>query len=113
MNDCLFCRIVAGQIPGDIVHRDEEFVAFTDISPAAPVHVLVVPVEHFDTMAQLADHDHALAGRLLATAATVARALDVDAGYRVVLNTGHEGGQSVFHVHAHVMGGRQMGWPPG
>jgi histidine triad (HIT) family protein len=113
MSDCLFCRIIAGQIPADIVHRDDEFVAFRDISPTAPVHVLVVPNDHFENMARLAEHDEALAGRLLARAAELARTLQIDSGYRVVLNTGHGGGQSVFHVHAHVIGGRQMGWPPG
>ncbi len=113
MSDCLFCRIVAGDIPADVVRRNDEFVAFRDISPTAPVHVLVVPVQHYGNMAELAAADEPLAGRLLGAAADIARGEDIDDGYRVVLNTGAGGGQSVFHVHAHVIGGRQMGWPPG
>lgn len=112
--DCLFCAIVAGDIPADIVHSDEEFVAFRDIQPQAPVHVLVIPRDHFATAADLTAADPAAAGRLLRAAAAVAEFTGVsDAGYRIVLNTGPDGGQSVDHVHAHVLGGRQMGWPPG
>lgn len=113
MSDCLFCRIAAGEIPAEIVHRDDEFVVFRDISPTAPTHVLVIPVQHYDNVGELAEADAPLAGRLMRTAAEAARAEDVAPGYRIVLNTGWEGGQSVFHVHAHVIGGRQMGWPPG
>lgn len=113
MSDCLFCRIAAGEIPAEIVHRDDEFVVFRDISPTAPTHVLVIPVQHYENAGELAEADAALAGRLMRTAAEAARAEDIGSGYRIVMNTGWEGGQSVFHVHAHVIGGRQMGWPPG
>jgi histidine triad (HIT) family protein len=113
MTECLFCRIAAGEIPADIVRRDDEFVAFRDISPTAPTHILVVPVQHYTDAGELAQADEALAGRLLRTAAQVAAADGIGADHRVVLNTGPGGGQSVFHVHAHVIGGRQMGWPPG
>lgn len=112
--DCLFCAIVRGEIPADIVLRDDEFIAFRDIDPKAPVHILVIPREHHATAAELTAADAAAAGRLLRTAAEVAQQSQIaDSGYRIVLNTGVEGGQSVNHVHAHVLGGRQMGWPPG
>lgn len=111
---CLFCAIVAEEIPADVVYRDAEFLAFRDIDPKAPVHVLVIPREHHATAAELTAADPAAAGRLLRTATEVAEQSGVaDTGYRIVLNTGLEGGQSVGHVHAHVLGGRQMGWPPG
>lgn len=110
--DCLFCSIAAGAIPADVVTSDDTFVAFRDIDPQAPVHVLVIPREHYPDAAAIASADEALAGRLLDTAAQVAQSLEL-IGYRIVLNTGAEGGQTVDHVHAHVLGGRQMGWPPG
>jgi len=112
--DCLFCRIVAGQVPADVVRDSARTVAFRDIAPAAPTHVLVVTREHYPDMAQLAAADPELAGALLADAAEVARAEQLDThGYRVVLNTGAGAGQTVFHVHAHVLGGRNFSWPPG
>lgn len=114
MPDCLFCRIAAGAIPADIVHADDEFVAFRDISPRAPVHVLVIPRRHIPSPADLADVEAGLAGRLLVTAARVAREAGLDAaGYRWVLNCGPDGGQTVPHLHLHVLGGRALGWPPG
>ncbi len=112
MSDCLFCRIIAGEIPADVVLRTDDFVAFRDISPQAPVHVLVIPVAHHANAGDLAVADPALAGRLLATAREVAVSEGLS-DYRLVFNTGAEAGQSVFHVHAHVLGGRSLTWPPG
>lgn len=118
MSDCIFCRIVAGEIPATIVHDDESVLAFRDVQPVAPVHVLVVPRRHVASLLELAAADPAgvVAGRLLAVAADVARAEGLaagDRGFRVVTNTGREGGQSVDHLHFHVLGGRALGWPPG
>lgn len=113
MDDCLFCRIVAGEIPADVIHRDDEFVVFRDINPVAPTHVLAIPRQHYANAAELAQADDRLAGRLLATAAAVADQEGLGVGYRIVLNTNAAAGQTVFHVHAHVLGGRPMSWPPG
>ncbi len=112
--DCLFCRIVAGQIPAQVVRETDRTFAFRDVAPQAPTHVLVVPREHYRDAAALAAADPGLAGLLLeeATAVAVGEGL-ADVGYRIVLNTGAEAGQTVFHVHAHVLGGRPLGWPPG
>ncbi|AEV82308.1 histidine triad (HIT) protein [Actinoplanes sp. SE50] len=109
-NSCLFCRIVAGEIPATVVHRTETTVAFRDINPQAPTHVLVIPVGHYTDVADLAVRDPAAAADVLATAAAVAAAegLTTD-GYRVIFNTGAHGGQEVFHVHAHVVGGAPLG----
>jgi histidine triad (HIT) family protein len=109
MSDCLFCKIVAGQIPSNRVLEDEHLIAFRDIQPAAPVHVLVVPRKHLTSLAELTDADLDLAGRLLTATAEVARREGIDGtGYRVVANTGRHGCQSVDHLHLHVMGGRQL-----
>lgn len=114
MSDCLFCRISAGDIPADIVARSEGAIAFRDIQPQAPVHVLVIPAEHFDDVPSVAESDPALAAEMLALAAQVARQEGVSgSGHRLVANTGLEGGQSVGHAHLHVLGGRPLGWPPG
>jgi histidine triad (HIT) family protein len=114
MSDCLFCAIAAGDIPATVVHEDDRFVAFRDISPQAPVHVVVIPRAHYADIAELAAADEALAGGLMAAATSVAAVAGLAAGgFRVVLNTGADGGQTVPHVHAHVLGGRPMGWPPG
>jgi histidine triad (HIT) family protein len=112
MSDCLFCRISAGEIPADIVLRTEDVVAFRDISPQAPVHVLVIPVEHHLNAGELAVANPLLAGQLMAAAKEVAE-LEGLSDYRLVFNTGADAGQSVFHVHAHVLGGRSLTWPPG
>jgi histidine triad (HIT) family protein len=109
---CLFCRIVAGEIPADVVLETPRTLAFRDISPQAPVHVLVVPKQHHRDLKALADADPALAAALLDTLGAVA-AQEQLSHYRVVFNTGSEAGQSVFHVHGHVLGGRPLGWPPG
>jgi histidine triad (HIT) family protein len=114
MSDCLFCAIVAGGIPADVVHSDDEVLAFRDVNPQAPVHVLVIPKAHHATAAELAAADPALAGRLLEVAGTIAAREGVDeSGYRIVTNTGESAGQSVHHVHFHVLGGRALTWPPG
>ncbi|MDR7278604.1 HIT domain-containing protein [Catenuloplanes atrovinosus] len=108
--DCLFCKIVAGDIPADVVHETETTLAFRDIGPKAPVHVLVIPKEHHADVAALALADAGLAGEVLAAAAAVARSegLLTD-GFRTIFNTGGYGGQEVFHVHAHVVGGAPLG----
>lgn len=108
---CLFCKIVAGEIPSTPVYQDEQCYAFADIAPKAPVHVLVVPRVHIASLAET--KDEALLGHLLATAGEIARAKGLGKGYRVVVNTGAEGGQTVDHLHLHVLGGRGMTWPPG
>jgi histidine triad (HIT) family protein len=114
MTECLFCAIVAGDIPADVVHSDDLVVAFRDITPQAPVHVLVIPRAHHANVAELAGSDPLLAGRLLEVAAQIAEREGVaDTGYRVVTNTGAQAGQSVHHVHFHVLGGRGLAWPPG
>jgi histidine triad (HIT) family protein len=114
MSDCLFCAIVAGGIPADVVHRDDDVLAFRDIAPQAPVHVLVISREHHGTAAELAEADPALAGRMLAVAGLIADQEGIaESGYRVVTNTGEGAGQSVHHVHFHVLGGRDLSWPPG
>ena len=110
-NDCLFCDIVEGSIPADIVHRSERVLAFRDIAPVAPTHVLVIPVEHHRDLAAMVTADAGLAAEVLAVAADLGA--ELDGGYRVVFNTGVDGGQAVFHVHAHVLGGRSLAWPPG
>jgi histidine triad (HIT) family protein len=115
MADCLFCRLVAGEIPARIVKRTEDAVAFHDIDPKAPVHVLVIPARHVRAVRDVKGREgEAMLGRLLAFAAEVATELGLDAGgYRIVTNTGPDAGQSVDHLHFHVLGGRRMTWPPG
>ena len=109
---CVFCGIVAGSVPADVVHRTERSVAFRDLSPEAPTHVLVVPVDHHEHAAALAAADPQGTADLITTAAAVAEAEGLT-GYRLVLNTGREAGQTVFHTHLHVLGGRSLTWPPG
>lgn len=112
--DCLFCRIADGAVPATVVRRTERTVAFRDVNPQAPVHVLVIPVAHHRDVAALARDDAGLLGEVMAQVVEVAAAEGLaEHGYRVVFNTGRSGGQTVFHVHAHVLGGRGMAWPPG
>jgi len=114
MADCLFCRIVAGEIPATIVKRTDEAIAFRDIDPRAPTHVLVIPTRHIAAVRDARPADEALVGGLLRFAAQVATELGLDSGgYRVVTNTGKDAGQSVDHLHFHVLGGRKLSWPPG
>jgi histidine triad (HIT) family protein len=110
VTDCLFCRIVAGDVPADVVYETEATLAFRDVAPKAPVHVLVIPKAHFPDVAALAGTEPGLAGEVLASAAEVARAAGLMTnGYRTIFNTGRYGGQEVFHVHAHVVGGAPLG----
>jgi histidine triad (HIT) family protein len=114
MNDCLFCKIGAGQIASRVVLQDEEVLAFEDLNPQAPVHVLVIPKRHIGSLNETGEGDRALLGRLLEVAGLVAKKRGLaESGYRVVANTGRDVGQSVFHLHVHVLGGRKMTWPPG
>ena len=112
-DDCLFCKIVAGTIPADEVHRDDHVVAFRDINPQAPTHILLVPTTHYQNVAEAAaDDPHGLAA-LVATADALAGSEGIGSGYRMLFNTGAGAGQIVFHAHVHLLGGRLMGWPPG
>ena len=111
--ECIFCRIVEGSIPSQKVWEDEQTLAFHDIDPKAPTHILVIPKKHVVSLAHAEPGDAALLGRLLLAAAEVAREQGLGKGYRVVISTGPEGGQTVDHLHLHVLGGRQMHWPPG
>jgi histidine triad (HIT) family protein len=111
--DCLFCRIVAGEIPATIVHETPNTTAFRDIDPQAPTHVLVVPKRHVPTLAELADVSADELAEVVRAAGEVARMEGLDRGYRAVYNTGPDAQQSVFHAHVHVVGGRPMTWPPG
>lgn len=114
MQDCLFCRMAAGEISPDMVHEDEELIAFRDINPQAPLHVLVVPRRHIPTINDLEAEDAALAGRMILAARRIAAEEGVDeAGYRLVFNCQEGAGQSVFHLHLHLLAGRRLGWPPG
>lgn len=112
MTGCLFCSIAEGDIPADIVWRSDDVVVFRDINPAAPTHLLVIPVQHHDNAAAVAEVDPALAGSMIAAAGMVA-AHEGLTDYRLVFNTGAGAGQSVFHAHLHVLGGRPLKWPPG
>ena len=115
MDECLFCRIVAGEIPATIVKRSEDALALRDVDPKAPTHVLLIPTRHIAAVRDAEGPDgERLLGRLLGFAAEVATELGLDAkGYRVVTNTGKDAGQSVDHLHFHLLGGRRLGWPPG
>lgn len=112
MESCLFCKIVSGEIPGEVVHTTERTVAFRDLNPQAPTHVLIVPKEHYANAAELAAADPQASAELVTAAAAVASAEGHD-DYRLVFNTGSEAGQSVFHTHLHLLAGRTMTWPPG
>jgi histidine triad (HIT) family protein len=109
----IFKRIIDGEIKADIVHDDEQCLAFRDISPQAPTHVLVIPKREIPSLADSTDDDAALLGHLLRTAARLAVSLALKDGYRVVINCGRDGGQSVDHLHLHLLGGRALAWPPG
>ena len=112
-DDCLFCKIVAGEIPADKVYEDDEIVAFRDIRPVAPTHVLVIPKAHIPTLNDLtAEHD-VLMGRIVRVAREIARDEGLSDGYRLVVNCLAGGGQVIFHLHAHLIGGRSLTWPPG
>ena len=112
--NCLFCKIIAGEISGDFVHQDDRCVVIRDINPQAPTHVLVIPREHLESLDEASQKDEGLLGHLLRVGARVANDLGHgEDGYRTVINTGAGAGQSVFHLHVHVLAGRPLNWPPG
>lgn len=114
MSDCLFCKIRDGLIPAKVVYRDDVCVAFEDINPQAPTHLLFIPHKHIPTVNDLTPEDRALVGHLFTSAAQVARERGhANNGYRVVMNTHADAGQTVFHIHLHLLAGRPLGWPPG
>jgi histidine triad (HIT) family protein len=114
MSACLFCKIVEGEIPGAIVHQDDQLVAFKDINPQAPLHVLIVPRRHIATMNDLTPADDGLVGAMFRAAAAIASQHGyADRGYRTVFNCNRDAGQTVFHVHLHLLAGRSLAWPPG
>jgi diadenosine tetraphosphate (Ap4A) HIT family hydrolase len=112
--NCLFCKIVSGEVPGDFVHADDHCVVIRDINPQAPMHLLVIPREHLESLDDASHRDEAVLGHLLRIGARMANEQGQgDSGYRTVINTGAGAGQSVFHLHVHVLAGRQLNWPPG
>ena len=113
MADTLFAKIIDRQIPADIVYEDDLCLAFRDINPQAPVHVLLVPKKPLDMLTSAQAEDQALLGHLLLAAGQIARQLKIDGAFRTVINTGEQGGQAVFHLHIHILGGRRFRWPPG
>ena len=109
MDDCIFCKIVAGELPSDIIYQDDELIAFSDINPLAPVHILVVPKEHIASLIELAGTDSSIVAKMTAAANRLAEREDVSgSGYRLVINCGEQGGQAVAHLHMHLLGGRQL-----
>ena len=114
MNDCLFCEIVAGRVPATLVYQDDSLIVFKDINPQAPLHVLIVPRRHIASLNELSPADDVLVGSMLRRAALLAKESGYDErGYRTVFNTNREAGQTVFHIHLHLLAGRALGWPPG
>jgi histidine triad (HIT) family protein len=114
MSDCLFCGIIEGNIKADVVYRDESVIAFKDITPRAPVHILIIPIAHIPTLSDLTPSDAPVVGAIFRAAGKLAEQFGIaDSGYRMVVNCGADAGQTVFHLHYHLLGGRQMGWPPG
>ncbi|TCD48147.1 histidine triad nucleotide-binding protein [Chlorobium sp. N1] len=111
--DCIFCRIVKGEIPAEVIYRNDHVLAFRDIAPAAPSHALIIPQEHIASLSELEERHRDIAASLMLAAGTVADILGIrESGYRFVFNSGADAMQSVFHIHGHLLGGRQMGWPP-
>lgn len=113
MSECLFCKIVQGDIPSQKVYEDEEVFAFRDINPQAPEHILIIPKSHIARVENLEDKHAALAGKLIVTAKNIARQLGIQNGYRLVFNNGPHAGQEVEHIHLHLLAGRKFAWPPG
>lgn len=114
MTDCLFCKIAAKQIPAKIFYEDDKVLAFRDINPQAPVHFLVIPKQHLATLNDVQEEHAALVGHMIFSARKLAEAESIaDGGYRLVMNCNNDGGQTVYHIHLHVLGGRSMHWPPG
>lgn len=114
MSDCLFCKIIAGEIPSKKAYEDDDVLAFYDVDPQAPTHILIVPKKHFDSIRDISEKDAALLSKLFGVANSLAKEKGFDEnGFRLVINTGKDGGQSVPHLHIHLMGGRSFGWPAG
>ena len=114
MAECLFCRIVSKKVPAKFIYEDERIMAFEDINPQAPVHALVIPKKHISTTLDIEDEDNELIGHLFQTAGKIAKEKGIaERGFRLVVNTNQEAGQTVYHVHIHILGGRHMHWPPG
>ena len=113
MNDCLFCKIIAGEVPSDKVYEDDTVYAFRDISPQAPVHILIIPKEHIKSAAQINSDNSAVVAHIFETAAKIAESEGLDDGFRIVNNCGDSAGQTVKHLHFHLMGGREFTWPAG
>ena len=113
MTSCLFCQIAAGERPATIVYRDDDVIAIRDINPQAPTHILIIPTKHIVSVAEATVADEGLIGRLMTTAREIAQQENLSKGYRLVINNGSQAGQSVFHLHVHLLGGRAMHWPPG
>lgn len=113
MSDCLFCKIIEGQIPADVVYRDDDVVAFKDINPQAPVHILVIPVRHIDRLTNPEAADGKVLSNIFKVIQRLADEFKLEQGFRVVANCGPEAGQTVYHIHFHVLGKRSLNWPPG
>jgi histidine triad (HIT) family protein len=114
MTDCIFCKIVAGDIPGDIVYQNDDVLAFRDLNPQAPTHILVIPKKHIATTNDIQPDDAELIGKMYLAAKQIAKDEGIaESGYRCVLNCNKQAGQTVFHIHLHILGGRPMSWPPG
>ncbi len=111
MSDCIFCKIIAGEIPSEKLYEDDDVLAFLDISPQAPVHFLVIPKKHIPRPVDISDEDQEVAGKMLRVAAQIAKEKGVEDGYRVIFNNGEKAGQVVFHLHLHVLGGKEKPWP--
>ena len=113
MEDCLFCKIVKKEIPSEIVYENDKLIAFRDINSQAPTHILIIPKEHFASLKEIPEEKKGILAELLLAARQIAEEKELSRGYRIVLNTGEESGQAVFHIHFHLLGGRKMVWPPG
>ena len=113
MADCIFCKIAAGEIPSKKAYEDDQILAFYDLDPQAPVHILIIPKEHISSANELTEENGPLLGHIFATGAKLAKELGLEKGYRIVNNCGEDGGQTVRHLHFHLLGGRSMEWPPG
>ncbi len=113
MNDCLFCKIINGEIPAEKIYEDDEILAFKDIAPQAPHHFLIIPKKHITGPSAMTEEDDMLCGKLLRIGAKVAAENNIVANFRTVINNGKDAGQEVFHMHVHILGGRKMNWPPG
>ena len=111
--DCVFCKIAKGEIPSNKVYEDERILAFTDLDPQAPVHVLLIPKEHIGSAAEITAENSGIVAHIFEAAAKLAEEMGLQKGYRIVVNTGEDGGQTVGHLHFHLLGGRSMEWPPG